>query len=181
MEHRCSCLTLNHLRFRISCSIIEAGAGGRATSTNMLTESECRVNKLRLSNLVANLDGEPSPDDYDKDICELIGYETAPPTPSIQKFHRHQRKLTVPHRRFSSIIALEMELFNWMWAMWVESADRAKDPKTYSTSDRPMWRSRWEASPSFLSPPPDCVHAKRPRKQWYVPWKYNWITDSVDS
>lgn len=59
-------------------------ASATAASINPMTESECRhhLDKLRILNLVANLKGEPSPDDYDKDICELIGDE--PPTPSIQ-------------------------------------------------------------------------------------------------
>lgn len=63
-----------------------AGAAAGPASANLLTETECRhlLDKLRILNLVANLEGEPSPDDYDKDICELIGNETAPPTPSIQ-------------------------------------------------------------------------------------------------
>lgn len=45
------------------------------SSSNQMTESECRhhIDKLRILNLVANLKGEPSPDDYEKDICVLIG------------------------------------------------------------------------------------------------------------
>lgn len=43
-----------------------------------MTESDCRhhIDKLKILNLVANLKGEPSPDDYEKDICVLIGDET---------------------------------------------------------------------------------------------------------
>lgn len=42
-----------------------------------MTETECRhhIDKLKILNLVANLKGEPSPDDYEKDICVLIGDE----------------------------------------------------------------------------------------------------------
>lgn len=42
-----------------------------------MTEAECRhhIDKLKILNLVANLKGEPSPDDYEKDICVLIGDE----------------------------------------------------------------------------------------------------------
>lgn len=42
-----------------------------------MTETECRhhIDKLKILNLVANLKGEPSPDDYEKDICALIGDE----------------------------------------------------------------------------------------------------------
>lgn len=46
-------------------------------STSSMTETECRhhIDKLKILNLVANLKGEPSPDDYEKDICVLIGDE----------------------------------------------------------------------------------------------------------
>lgn len=47
------------------------------SSSNQMTESECRhhIDKLKILNLVANLNGEPSPDDYEKDICVLISEE----------------------------------------------------------------------------------------------------------
>lgn len=47
------------------------------SSSNLTTESEYRhhIDKLKILNLVANLKGEPSPDDYEKDICVLIGDE----------------------------------------------------------------------------------------------------------
>lgn len=40
-----------------------------------MTDNECRhhVDKLKILSLVANLKGEPSPDDYDKDISIAIG------------------------------------------------------------------------------------------------------------
>lgn len=42
-----------------------------------MTESEFRhhIDKLKILNLVANLKGEPSPDDYEKDICAAIAEE----------------------------------------------------------------------------------------------------------
>lgn len=45
--------------------------------SNAMTETECRhhIDKLKILNLVANLKGEPSPDDYEKDICVVIGDE----------------------------------------------------------------------------------------------------------
>lgn len=48
-----------------------------AAPSSSMTETECRhhIDKLKILNLVANLKGEPSPDDYEKDICVLIGDE----------------------------------------------------------------------------------------------------------
>lgn len=57
-------------------SPIHAEPNHHASSSTM-TETECRhhIDKLKILNLVANLKGEPSPDDYEKDICALIGDE----------------------------------------------------------------------------------------------------------
>lgn len=43
-------------------------------SSSSMTDIECRhhIDKLKILNLVANLKGEPSPDDYEKDICVSI-------------------------------------------------------------------------------------------------------------
>lgn len=62
-----------------------------ASCTNPMSELECRhlLDKLRIFNLVANLKGEPSPDDYDKDICELIGDEPLQQAPVVQAANGH--------------------------------------------------------------------------------------------
>lgn len=53
-----------------------------------MTETECRhhIDKLKILNLVANLKGEPSPDDYEKDICVLIGDEKSMNGSCLQEF-----------------------------------------------------------------------------------------------